>query len=131
MKFYVIAGEPSGDRLGASLIKGFDSILSAQVNFCGIGGPLMMDMGLESLFPMEDISIMGIGEILTKYRFLKKRIAQTAKAVIIAQPDALITIALAKDGKALLGITGSYAGQLFGLLVGFGTAMLKKSLKEG
>jgi len=94
MKFYVIAGEPSGDRLGASLIKGFDSILSAHADFCGVGGPLMMDLGLESLFPMEDISIMGIGEILAKYRFLKKRIAQTAKAVIAAQPDALITIDL-------------------------------------
>ena len=92
MKFYIIAGEPSGDRLGASLIKGLDRSLCKPAAFCGVGGPLMIDLGLESLFPMEDITIMGIGEILSNYRFLKKRIAETAKAVIAASPDALITV---------------------------------------
>ena len=92
MKLYLIAGELSGDRLGASLIKGLERILSQPVDFCGVGGPLMIDLGLNSLFPMEDIAIMGIGEILANYRFLKKRISQTAKAIIAARPDALITI---------------------------------------
>ncbi len=92
MNFYVIAGEPSGDRLGASLIKGLDSILNQPANFIGIGGPMMKDLGVDSLFPMEDITIMGIGEILARYRFLKSRIFQTAKAIIDARPDALITI---------------------------------------
>jgi lipid-A-disaccharide synthase len=92
MKFYIIAGEPSGDRLGASLIEGLDSILSQPADFRGVGGSMMIDLGLDSLFPMEEIAIMGVGEILANYRFLKKRIAQTAKAVIAASPDALITI---------------------------------------
>ena len=92
MNFYVIAGEPSGDRLGASLIKGLDSILNQPANFIGIGGLMMKDLGVNSLFPMEDITIMGIGEILARYRFLKSRIFQTAKAIIDARPDALITI---------------------------------------
>ena len=60
MKFYVIAGEPSGDRLGASLIKGFDSILTQPAAFCGDGGPMMKDLGLDSLFPLEGNAIMGI-----------------------------------------------------------------------
>ena len=94
MKFFMIAGEPSGDRLGAALIKGFDKLLASPQNFIGIGGAHMIGLGFESQFPMEDISIMGVGEILSRYFFLKKRIAQTAKAVLEAKPDALITIDL-------------------------------------
>jgi Ca2+/Na+ antiporter len=55
-------------------------------------------------------------------------LALTIIAIGNALPDAMLTIALAGKGKAELGITGGYAGQLFGLLVGFGLAMLKKSL---
>lgn len=58
-------------------------------------------------------------------------LALTIIAVGNALPDALLTISLASKGKAELGITGGYAGQLFGLLVGFGISMLKKSLDEG
>ena len=94
MKFFMIAGEPSGDRLGAALIKGFDAHLPNPADVIGIGGAHMLDLGFESLFPMEDISIMGVGEILSRYFFLKKRIAQTAQAVLDAEPDALITIDL-------------------------------------
>lgn len=57
-------------------------------------------------------------------------LALTIIAVGNALPDAMLTIALAGKGKAELGITGGYAGQLFGLLVGFGLAMLKKSLTQ-
>ena len=55
-------------------------------------------------------------------------LALTIIAVGNAFPDAMLTIALAKKGDAKLGITGGYAGQLFGLLVGFGLAQLKNSL---
>ena len=52
----------------------------------------MAAQGLESLFPMSELSLMGIWEILPKYRALKRRIAQTAQAVIDAAPDVLVTI---------------------------------------
>ena len=55
-------------------------------------GEAMAAQGLESLFPMSELSLMGIWEILPKYRALKQRIAQTAQAVIKAAPDVLITI---------------------------------------
>ena len=71
MKFFLIAGEPSGDRLGAALIQGFDKRLSYPADFIGVGGTNMMEMGFESLFPMEEISIMGVGEILSRYFSLK------------------------------------------------------------
>ena len=94
MKFFFIAGEPSGDHLGAALMNGFDKLLSAPAVFVGVGGAQMIETGFTSLFPMKEISIMGIKEIFLNYFFLKRRIAQTAHAVIEANPDALITIDL-------------------------------------
>src|SRR5690606_16951501 len=91
MKFFLIAGEPSGDNLGGALMAGLKS-LDPAARFMGIGGPAMAAQGLESRFPMEELSLMGLWEVLPKYRALKERIAQTARAVAEAQPDALITI---------------------------------------
>ena len=91
MKLYLIAGEPSGDRLGAALMAGLKT-LSPGVTFQGIGGPLMAGEGMESRFPMAELSVMGIAEILPKYAALKRRISETAEAVIVAEPAALITI---------------------------------------
>ncbi|MEZ5886437.1 MAG: lipid-A-disaccharide synthase [Paracoccaceae bacterium] len=91
MKLFLTAGEASGDALGAALMAGL-RVLRPDVRFEGVGGPLMAAEGLRSLFPMEDLSVMGLLEVLPKYRFLKRRIAETAAAVARARPDALITI---------------------------------------
>lgn len=91
MKLTLIAGEPSGDRLGAALMASLKTLVPA-VQFHGIGGPMMQAEGLISLFPMEELSVMGIAEILPKYRHLKRRIAQTAAATLAENPAALITI---------------------------------------
>ena len=91
MHVFVIAGEPSGDRLGGALMQGLHD-LQPGITFEGIGGPMMQAQGLSSLFPMNELSIMGVAEVLPKYLHLKRRIAQTAAAVIAARPDILITI---------------------------------------
>ncbi|PKP70312.1 MAG: lipid-A-disaccharide synthase [Alphaproteobacteria bacterium HGW-Alphaproteobacteria-4] len=91
MKFFVIAGEASGDALGAALMAGLKA-LAPGVQFEGVGGPLMEAEGLVSRFPMEELSVMGLWEVLPKYRALKRRIAETAAAAAAARPDALITI---------------------------------------
>ena len=91
MRAFLIAGEPSGDRLGAALIAGLRE-LDPALGVQGIGGEGMAAQGLESLFPMSELSLMGIWEILPKYRALKRRIAQTAQAVIESAPDVLVTI---------------------------------------
>jgi lipid-A-disaccharide synthase len=91
LSLFLIAGEPSGDRLGAALMAGIKT-LSPGVTFQGVGGPLMAAEGLESLFPMQDLSVMGLVEILPKYFALKRRIAETAKAVLASGAQALITI---------------------------------------
>ncbi|MCW8843952.1 MAG: lipid-A-disaccharide synthase [Rhodobacteraceae bacterium] len=91
MRVFVIAGEPSGDRLGGALMAGLKE-LCPQAQFEGVGGPLMGAQGMESLFPMDELSVMGIAEVLPKYRHLKRRMHQTAEAVLAARPDVLITI---------------------------------------
>ncbi|MBV1926863.1 MAG: lipid-A-disaccharide synthase [Rhodobacteraceae bacterium] len=91
MRVFVLAGEPSGDRLGGAMMQGLRQ-LHPDITFDGIGGPMMAEQGLVSLFPMDELSIMGIAEVLPKYRHLKRRIAQTAKAVIDVGADVLITI---------------------------------------
>lgn len=91
MKVFVIAGEPSGDQLGAALMKGLQQ-LHPGIGFAGIGGTQMAAVGLDSLFPMDELSVMGLWEVLPKYRHLQQRIAQTAQAVLDSGCDALITI---------------------------------------
>lgn len=91
LRVFLIAGEPSGDRLGAALMAGL-RVLVPEVTFTGVGGPAMQAQGMASLFPMQELSVMGIAEVLPKYRALKRRIRQTAQAVTDAAPDALITI---------------------------------------
>ncbi|PKP75167.1 MAG: lipid-A-disaccharide synthase [Alphaproteobacteria bacterium HGW-Alphaproteobacteria-6] len=91
MKLFLIAGEASGDALGAALMAGLKA-LAPGVSFEGVGGPLMAAEGLAGLFPMDDLSVMGLVEILPRYRALKRRLDQTIAAVAATAPDALITI---------------------------------------
>ena len=90
-RIFVIAGEPSGDRLGAALMAGLKQV-RPDVTFDGVGGPLMQSEGLVSRFPMEELSVMGLAEILPRYRALMARIRETAAAVVETAPDVLITI---------------------------------------
>ncbi|MDJ0630335.1 MAG: lipid-A-disaccharide synthase [Rhodobacter sp.] len=91
MRVFLVAGEASGDKLGAALMAGLRDLAGA-VEFDGIGGPLMQAEGLHSRFPMEELTVFGIAEVLPKYRHLKRRIAETAATVIETRPDVLITI---------------------------------------
>ncbi|MEO0748542.1 MAG: lipid-A-disaccharide synthase [Pseudomonadota bacterium] len=90
MRLFLIAGEASGDRLGAALMAGLKSL--TDVTFSGIGGPLMQSEGMSSLFPMDELSVVGIAEILPKYMHLRRRLDQTVATVLAEQPDVLITI---------------------------------------
>ena len=92
LKFFIIAGEMSGDILGASLMSGLITETKGKVSFYGVGGPLMTDVGLNSIFNMSDLSVMGVFEVIPKIPMLLSRIKKTARAVIDEKPDALITI---------------------------------------
>jgi lipid-A-disaccharide synthase len=91
LAFFVIAGEPSGDALGAALMAGLKTRVP-DARFTGVGGPLMQAEGLTSLFGMHELSIMGIAEVLPKLPGLLARIRDTAAQVIATKPDVLITI---------------------------------------
>ncbi|GGL77726.1 lipid-A-disaccharide synthase [Wenxinia marina] len=91
MKVFVIAGEPSGDRLGAAAMAGLQA-LAPGVRFHGVGGPEMEKRGLESLFPMSDLSVMGVAEVLPRLPLLFQRIDQAVRAVLDERPDVLLTI---------------------------------------
>ena len=91
VKVFMIAGEVSGDKLGGALMDGLKA-LQPDISFAGVGGPLMQAQGLVSQFPMDELSMMGLAEILPKYRALKARIRETADAILTTKPDILITI---------------------------------------
>jgi len=89
---YIIAGEPSGDNLGALLMKGLRERTDGKIQFAGIGGPKMTEQGLDSLFPMEELSVMGFVEVLPHIPNLMGRIKQTVSDILRKRPVALITI---------------------------------------
>lgn len=90
LKVFVIAGEASGDKLGAAAMAGLKSLI--EVEFRGVGGAAMAEQGLQSQFPMGELSLMGIAEILPKYFHLKRRIREVAHAILDWQPDVVLTI---------------------------------------
>ncbi len=91
MKVFLIAGEPSGDALGAALMEGLAD-LAPGCTFAGVGGEAMEAAGLTSLFPMSDLSVMGLAEVLPRIMLLRRRIAQTTQAIADENPDLVVTI---------------------------------------
>ncbi len=91
MKYFLIAGEPSGDVIGAKLIASLKA-QDQQAEIVGIGGPLMIEQGLRSIFPMDELTVMGIWEVLMRLPQLLKIINGVVKEVQAEKPDALITI---------------------------------------
>jgi len=89
---FLVAGEPSGDVLGGRLMAALQRATGDNVRFIGVGGPEMQKQGLQSLFPMAELSVMGIVEILPHARKLFARMRETAAAIDTAKPDAVVTI---------------------------------------
>ena len=88
---YLVAGEASGDVLGARLITALRG-LDPGLEFAGIGGPMMAASGMESLFPMQELSLMGLVEILPNLSRLRRRMAQTVADIAARKPAIVVTI---------------------------------------
>ena len=88
---YLIAGEQSGDVLGARLMRAMRAERS-DLTFAGVGGSAMAAQGLETLFPMSDLAVMGLVEVLPKLRLLRGRIRQTVEDIAARRPDVVVTI---------------------------------------
>lgn len=91
-KVFIVAGESSGDQLGAALMQALVRLAGGPLRISGVGGPRMADQGLTSLFPMSDIAVMGFGPVVRRLPLLLRRIAETAEAVAAARPDVLVLI---------------------------------------
>lgn len=89
---FLVAGEPSGDLLGARLMAALKKKTKGRISFAGIGGARMEEHDMKSLFPMSELSVMGAAEVLPKIPQILSRIAQTTAAVERLRPAALVTI---------------------------------------
>lgn len=89
---FIVAGEYSGDNLGAVLMAAMKRLTGARVRFAGVGGPAMAREGLDSIFPMSDLAVMGLAEILPRARLLLQRLKMTVGAVRELQPDLVLTV---------------------------------------
>lgn len=86
-RIFIIAGEVSGDVLGGHIMSH-----AKTAEFVGVGGENMQRAGLKSLFPMSDLSVMGIIEVLAHAKTLTRRIKQTVDAILEYKPDLVLTI---------------------------------------
>lgn len=89
---YLIAGEESGDRLGAPLMAALTDITSGNIAFAGVGGHAMTAQGLHSLFPMQDLAVMGVAEVLPRLPKLLRRMSEVTADIRQRKPDVLVTI---------------------------------------
>ena len=88
----MLAGEPSGDALGGRLMAALEERSGGAVSFRGVGGERMLAEGLDDLFPMAELSVMGLVEVLPRAQEVMRRVRDTVHAVRAARPDALVTI---------------------------------------
>ena len=92
LRIAIVAGEESGDLLGADLVTALQAATGRRVELIGVGGPHLQALGLKTLFDPGEISLMGIAAVVTRLPQLYRRIGQAAAAVAAAKPDCLITI---------------------------------------
>ena len=92
LKIGIVAGEVSGDLLGANLIAALKALHGGPVELVGVGGDGLAGEGLESLFDYSELSIMGFPQVIARLPQLLRRIRQTADALIAAKPDIIVII---------------------------------------
>jgi lipid-A-disaccharide synthase len=89
---FLVAGEESGDRLGAALIAAIKRRTQGRARFSGVGGAHMAEQGVRSRFSIDDLSLMGFADLPARLPKIFRRIRETADAVIAAKPDVLVII---------------------------------------
>ena len=89
---YIIAGEPSGDVLGAALIAALRERTGGRLRVAGIGGEEMAAQGVQSLVPLSELAVAGVAEVLPRAPLILRRVRETVAAIRAARPDAVVTI---------------------------------------
>ena len=90
LKLFILAGEPSGDRIAADLVSRLRQ--RVPLAFTGVGGHELETLGLRSLFPMRDLAVMGVSDVLLRLPLLLWRIEQTARAIRAGKPDIVVLV---------------------------------------
>ena len=98
IKIFIIAGEVSGDVLGAKIMREMPN-----AKFIGIGGENMERAGLKSLFPISDLAVMGAVEVVAHARTLTRRIRETVDAIIKEKPNIVLTIDSPGFARSVIG----------------------------
>ena len=88
----IVAGEESGDALGAELMAALNARLEVQPRYIGTGGDRMATLGHQSLFPISEVAVMGLTAVLSRLPQIVKRIYQTVDEIVAANPDVLVII---------------------------------------
>ncbi len=91
LRVYLTVGEASGDVLGADLMEALRH-LHPKVEFHGLGGPKMQALGLQSLFDIEAISVMGFSAVVARLPTILERISRTARDIVEKNPDIVVLI---------------------------------------
>jgi lipid-A-disaccharide synthase len=89
---FIVAGEPSGDALGGSLIAALRQRTGPNLRVAGVGGERMREQGLVSLVPLDDLAVIGVAEVLPRAPLILRRVRETVAAVRALRPDAVVTI---------------------------------------
>lgn len=106
-KIFIIAGEVSGDCLGARIMHA-----TKNADFIGIGGENMIGAGLKSIFPISDLAVMGVIEVAAHAKTLTSRIKQTISAILTEKPDIVLTIDAPGFARSVVnGVRKSEVGQ--------------------
>ena len=90
LSLFILAGEPSGDRIGAAVIAALRQ--RTELTLAGVGGSAMDNEGLRSLFPMSDLSVMGFSDVVWRLPLLLWRVRQTTRAILRQRPDMVVLI---------------------------------------
>ena len=89
---FIVSGEASGDNLAGRLMSALKRETGGRIRFAGVGGPQSTSQGLASLFPMSDLSVMGLAEVLPHLPRLVRRLNETTAAARRLKPDAVVTV---------------------------------------
>ncbi len=87
----IVVGEESGDKLGADLITAIRKT-EPEAQVVGVAGERMKELGVESLFPMSDIAVMGVSAVIARLPLILRRIRQTIDGLYELQPDILVIV---------------------------------------
>lgn len=90
LRLFILAGEPSGERLAVDLVKRLRSRVPVEIS--GVGGAALKAEGLQPIFPMSDLSVMGIQDVLGRLPRLLWRVEQTARAILKTAPDVTVLV---------------------------------------